>query len=88
MVPWAQQGDRLPVAAPRFERASGTIARTDDGRQIQTVRLVTPVTQAADLPESPTPSLFAKVGIYTWLGLIVSMLLATEWVLYQRGRLP
>ena len=88
MVPWAEQGDRLPVASPEFDRASGAIATTEDGRQIQTTRLAEPVAEASDLAASPAASLFSRVGLLTWLGLIVSTLLAGEWMLYQRGRMP
>ncbi len=88
MVPWAEQGDRLPVASPEFDRASGAIATTDDGRQIQTTRLSQPVAEASDLLASPAAGLFSRVGLMTWLGLIVSALLAGEWMLYQRGRMP
>jgi hypothetical protein len=88
MVPWAEQGERLPVAAPEFDRAAGAIAATEDGRQIQTARLSHPIAKAADLLDSPAAGLFSRVGLMTWLGLIVSTLLAGEWMLYQRGRMP
>ncbi|MGB0597532.1 MAG: hypothetical protein ACPGLY_12665 [Rubripirellula sp.] len=88
MVPWAEQGERLPVASPEFDRASGASAATEDGRQIQTARLSQPIAKAADLLDSPAAGLFSRVGLMTWLGLIVSTLLAGEWMLYQRGRMP
>jgi hypothetical protein len=88
LVPWAQQGDRLPVAAPEFDRATQTLAVTNDGRQVQTVRLSQPIISAANLAESPAAGMFARVSLTTWLGLIVSVLLASEWIMYQRGRLP
>jgi hypothetical protein len=88
MIPWAEQGNRLPVAAPEFQRASKSIAVTDDGREVQTVRLSRPIAAVAELEASPSAGLFARIGLMTWLGLLVSTLLAGEWMLYQRGRLP
>ncbi len=88
LVPWAQQGDRLPVAAPEFDRATQSLAMTNDGRQVQTTRLSQPIVNAATIAESPAAGMFAWVSLYTWLGLIVSALLAGEWMMYQRGRLP
>lgn len=88
LVPWVQQGDRLPAAAPEFDRAVGDVADSEDGRKFLTTRLEEPIQSSASLEESPAANLFARVGLLTWLGLIVSTLIAGEWMLYQRGRMP
>ncbi len=88
MVPWAEQGERLPVAAKEFDRPARAIASTSDGRELLTSRLVRPIVNAATVRESPTAGMFRPFSLYTWLGLIVTVLLCGEWVLYQKGRLP
>ena len=88
MVPWAQQGERLPVAAAPLDRAIRSTTTTGDGREVQTTRLAATVNHPAQLAASPAAGLLSQIGLPTWLGLLVSMLLVGEWVLYQRGRLP
>ena len=88
IVPWAQQGERLPVAAPSLDRAIDSIATTSDGRQLQTTRLTSSIAESVQLPITPTANFISKFGLTTWMGLFVSLLLAGEWVLYQRGKMP
>lgn len=88
LVPWASQGERLPVAAPEFDRASSTIASTDDGRQLRTSRFAPNVIAAAELELTPPAGMLSRTGLTTWLGLILVSLLVGEWMLYQRGRMP
>ena len=88
MVPWAQQGERLPVAAAPLDRAIRSTTTTGDGREVQTTRLAATVNHPAQLAASPAAGLLSQIGLPTWLGLLVSILLVGEWVLYQRGRLP
>ena len=88
IVPWAQQGERLPVAAPSLDRAIDSIATTSDGRQLQTTRLTSSIAESAQLPITPAANVVSKFGLATWMGLLVSLLLAGEWVLYQRGSMP
>ncbi|MEM1067846.1 MAG: BatA domain-containing protein [Planctomycetota bacterium] len=88
LIPWAEQGERLPAAAPEFDRAYATTATTSDGREVVTTRLSEPIAVASNLQDSPQAGLFSRVGLLTWFGLIVSTLLAGEWMLYQRGRMP
>ncbi len=89
MVPWAELGQKLPAASPPFGRATEEQTRTADGRTISASRLAAPVaTEAVTLQESQGASLFAAISPITWLGLLVSLLLVGEWVLYQRGHIP
>lgn len=88
IVPWAQQGERLPVAAPSLDRAVGSLALTSDGRQLQTTRLTSAVAVPAELAPAPVAGFVPQLSLVTWFGLFVSLLLAGEWILYQRGRMP
>lgn len=88
IVPWAQQGERLPVAAPNLDRAISSMALTSDGRQLQTTRLASDVVASAELAMTPGASFVSRLSLMTWLGLFVSLLLVGEWILYQRGSMP
>lgn len=87
-IPWAQQGQRLPVAGREFDRVSGSVANTNDGREIRATRIIENVSDAAELEVAASPNVMSRVGLHSWLGLIVVGLLVCEWVLYQRGRMP
>lgn len=88
LVPWAEQGERLPIDSPNYDRATGTLALTSDGREIQTVRLASTVVSAASIPESPSAGFLNWFSLTTWIGLILVVLISVEWTLYQRGRMP
>ncbi|MDA8967840.1 hypothetical protein N9F76_00955 [bacterium] len=88
LIPWVEQGMRLPVARPAFERVADATARSNDGRTLQVTRLTRPVLVAGLVEESPRSSVVAGVGIAVWIGVVAIFLLLTEWALYQRGRLP
>lgn len=88
MVPWAQQGKRLPVASSEFDRVTSSIAVTKDGRELKAARIFPAIENSAELTASANPTLFSSLSVYTWLGLIVSCLLVGEWILFQRGRMP
>jgi hypothetical protein len=79
---------RLPDARPAFDRVIAQTTTTSDGRTLQVTRLTRSITEPAEIIDSPNPGLLAGIGITTWLGLVAMVLLLTEWVLYQRGRLP
>ena len=78
----------MPVAAPELDRGIDSIAMTRDGRKTQTTRLASVVAEKAEIADSPAAGLLSRLSIMTWLGLLVSLLLAGEWILYQRGSLP
>ena len=88
LVPWAEPGMRLPEARPVFERVTGDVATASDGRRFQATRLTRPTRSVGKVNESPRLNSFAGLGIGTWIGLLVVILLVTEWGLYQRGRMP
>jgi len=88
LVEWAALGERLPAAAPEFSRVEGERTVAADGRVLRTTPLMSTVETAAVLPESETITRFAWFGPYTWMGLLMALLLVGEWVLYQRGRMP
>ncbi|MCP4172532.1 MAG: hypothetical protein GY758_17355 [Fuerstiella sp.] len=88
VIPWAEQGQRLPAAAPEFDRSTRTSALTSDGREILVTRLTRPVVRAAMIPLTPAAGIFRKFSLYTWLGLAATALLVVEWGLFQRGRMP
>ena len=88
IVPWAQQGERLPTAAPTLDRAINTLALTSDGRELQTTRLASGIADSAQLTITPTANFVSQFSLMAWMGLFVSLLLVGEWVLYQRGSMP
>ena len=88
LVSWAEQGMRLPDARPAFDRVIAQTTTTSDGRTLQVTRLTRSIAEPSEIIDSPNPGLLAGIGITTWLGLVAMVLLLTEWVLYQRGRLP
>ena len=88
LVPWAEQGMRLPTARPVFDRISGPTAQTSDGRIMQVTRLTRPTQVQGLLSESPTSSVVSGIGLAAWLGAFAIFLLLAEWALFQRGRMP
>lgn len=88
MVPWAQEGDRLPSASTEFDRAMAASARTADGREVRTSRLFEPVLREAKIVESADIGIFSRFTLSGLFGSILSIFLVTEWILYQRGQMP
>ena len=88
VVSWAARGERLPAAASEFDRVAGTTAVTSDGREFVTARLSQPVENIAVVAATPAANVLRRFNVYSWLGILVAMLLVTEWALYQRGRMP
>lgn len=88
LVPWAEQGMRLPVARPVFERVSDATAVASDGRTLQVTRLTRPAVVAGLVEESPPYSVVAGVGLAAWIGVFAVFILLAEWALFQKGRLP
>jgi hypothetical protein len=88
LVPWAEQGMRLPEARPVFDRISGSTAQTNDGRNLQVTRLTRPTQIQGLLADSPSSSVVAGVGVAAWIGAFAILLLLAEWTLFQKGRMP
>jgi hypothetical protein len=88
LVEWAELGERLPAAAPPFDRANGQLAATLDGRSFRTTRLAAKPAAEAQLAAHDTVASFTLFNPASWLGLLVVGLLIGEWILFQRGRLP
>ena len=88
IVPWAAQGERLPVAAREFDRITSTTAVTSDGRTVLATRVGAAVDEATELPIIASPNPLTRFSLTSWLGLIVIGLLIGEWALYQRGQIP
>ena len=87
-VNWAGVGERLPSAVLEFERIVSDTALTADGRELAAVRYVESSVEEAELEIAPATGALGKVSTYTWLGLLLSVLLVGEWALYQKGRMP
>ncbi|MEC8556042.1 MAG: BatA domain-containing protein [Planctomycetota bacterium] len=84
-IQWAGQGER--IRSDIFLRAlieNSTLA----GQEFKTSRLSRPVQEAQALTVSPEPTILYWLTPYTWFGILVSALLATEWILFQRGKMP
>ncbi len=88
LVPWAEQGMRLPVARPEFDRISEVTTTAADGRALQVTRLTRPVLVSAAVEDSPGYGFTAGLSVSVWIGVLVVIMLLAEWALYQRGRLP
>ncbi|MCG8651905.1 MAG: hypothetical protein MI861_18845, partial [Pirellulales bacterium] len=88
LVPWVETGQRLPASSPELDRVIGPETQTADGRTLRSSRLASTRFQHATLPSSPSTGWLAAIHPLSWLGMLVSLLLAGEWVLYQRGRIP
>ena len=90
IVPYVQRGRRLPVAAAPFDRATQAVAKTSDGRDVRSARMISDMEAVGvtALQQSPDASLFFRLSIYSWLGLLLVILLVVEWSLYSRGRIP
>lgn len=88
LVPWAEQGMRLPVARPAFERISDVTTTAVDGRTLQVTRLTRPAVVAGSVEASPGYRFGAGLGVAVWIGILVVIMLLAEWALYQKGRLP
>lgn len=84
-IQWAGQGDRIQSGSfARALNSSGNIA----GQEFATTRLSRPVQESQDLTVSPEPNILYWLTPYTWFGILVSALLVTEWILFQRGKMP
>ncbi len=88
LVPWVELGQQLPEAAPEFARVLDAFADSDDGQRLRSTRLASTMDRPATLPLSIQGSSLASMDPLFWLGLVVSLLLAGEWMLYQRGQIP
>ncbi|MEO1996398.1 MAG: hypothetical protein ABGZ17_14105 [Planctomycetaceae bacterium] len=88
LVEWAELGRRLPVASPKYDRASDGIALTNDGRQLRTTRLTALPASLATLPDSHESFRFWGFNPIHSLGILVAFLLIGEWVLFQKGYVP
>lgn len=88
LIPWAELGDRLPTSPPSFDRGIGPQTVSSDGRALKTTLLATSVASAADVLPSKNRSWPLGTHPMTWIGLAVSLLLAGEWMLYQKGLIP
>ena len=88
LVPWAEQGMRLPVARPEFDRITEVTTTSADGRALQVTRLTRPVLVSAAVEDSPGYGFTAGLSVSVWIGVLVVIMLLAEWALYQRGRLP
>jgi hypothetical protein len=88
LVPWAEQGMRLPVARPAFERISELTTTAVDGRTLHVTRLTRPAVVVGSVKASPGYGFGAGLGVSVWIGILVVIMLLAEWALYQKGRLP
>ncbi len=88
LVPWAEQGERLPVARPAFDRIADLTATAADGRKLQVTRLTRPAVVAATVEPSPSYGFGSGFNVTVWIGILVVVMLLAEWALYQKGRLP
>ncbi|MAI74118.1 MAG: hypothetical protein CMM01_24905 [Rhodopirellula sp.] len=88
LVPWAEQGMRLPAARPVFDRVVDLTATAADGRTLLVTRLSGPAVVAAAVESSPADGFVAGLGVAVWIGILVVIMLLAEWALYQKGRLP
>ena len=88
LVPWAEQGRRLPVARPAFDRISDSTATASDGRTFQVTRLTTPAMVGGTIEKSPSHRFGSGINVAVWIGVLVVFMMLGEWVLYQKGRLP
>lgn len=87
-VPWAAQGETLPTSSPKFQIPTGDSIKTNDGRDIAVSPIPDTVEDSATIRTSDPAGWLGKVTPYTWLGILLSVLLVGEWVLYQKGRMP
>ncbi len=88
LIPWAEQGMRLPVASPEFERISESTTTASDGRTLQVTRLTKPVMVTGAVEASPGYGFGTGVGVTVWVGILVVLMLLVAWALYQKERLP
>ena len=88
LVPWAEHGMRLPVARPSFDRIYDSMATAIDGRTFQVTRLTRSAMVPGSLESSPRYGFGVSNNLAVWLGILVVIMLLTEWALYQKGRLP
>lgn len=84
-IQWAGQGER--IQSDGFARALSENGNVS-GKEFKTTRLSRPVQAAQDLDVSPEPNFLSWLTPYTWFGILVSGLLVTEWILFQRGKMP
>jgi hypothetical protein len=90
LVPWARAGEPLPMDGPIVERPARDGDRTlADGRVLRVSLLERePGAGALTSGDEVEPAEGRGLDLFGLIGLLLAALLALEWVLYQRGRIP